>query len=218
MNHSLISARYAGVRADRAGARRMRLIVTVLAAVSCAPAFGQQGNGNAARVAQGIEAYIGQNALQALYTRNMDVGEFGMNDVRAGFFFNEDRDLILIGDMMVDVGRSERRPNWALDVGPRVYGALLSTENQDIFAIAFGGELSYFFGTARTTSVSISAFYAPDIITFGNADNVRDASIRFETRLTEATRIFVGYRSFEFDLPDVRKVDDGVDIGVRYRF
>jgi hypothetical protein len=37
--------------------------------------------------------------------------------------------------------------------------------------------------------------------------------------LTESTRIFVGYRSFEFNLPDLtREIDSGAHIGVRYRF
>ena len=101
----------------------------------------------------------------------------------------------------------------------RAYGALLNVENLDIFAIAVGGRLSYLFRENGATTMSVSAFYAPDIITFGNADNVVDVSIRFETQLTPATRIFLGYRSFEFDLLDAkRKIDDDVHIGFRRRF
>jgi len=198
----------------------MRPFATALTIAVCGPAFAQPGDQEATpEPTQGIEAYIAKDAMQVLYARNMDVGELGMNDLRAGFLFNEERDLVLIGDMLVDVGRPERRPKWALDVGPRVYGAQLNIENQDVFAIALGGELSYFLGRNRVTAVSVSAFYAPDIITFGNADSVTDIGIRFETNLTESTRIFVGYRSLEFSLPDfTHEVDDGAHIGVRYRF
>jgi hypothetical protein len=196
----------------------MRLIASAaIIGTLSVPAFAQPGDS----VPQGheVEVYLAENALQAMYVTELDVGELGMNEIRAGFLFSEGRDFILTGDMLVDVGQRPERPRWTLDVGPRVYGALLNVENQDIFAIAVGGRLSYLFRQNGATTMSVSAFYAPDIITFGNADNAVDVSIRFETQLTPATRIFLGYRSFEFDLLDAkRKIDDDVHIGFRRRF
>jgi hypothetical protein len=193
---------------------RRALVGLGLAVLACSAATAQP----AAEPEQGIEAYISQDALQALYVRDIDVGEFGENEFRAGFFLNEDRDLIGIADMLVDVGQPERRPYWALQVGPRVYGALLSVEDQDVFAIGIGGKLSYFIGRDRRSSASVAAYYAPDIVTFGNADDVTDITVQFETQLTESTRVFVGYRTFEFDLDVDREVDDGVHVGIRYDF
>ena len=167
---------------------------------------------------QAVEVYLSQDALQLMYSRPMDMGEFGRNEARAGVFINEQRDLIAVADVLVDVGERRRRPNWALQVGPRAYGALMADENQDVFSIAFGGRLSYFLGRNRQTAVSLEAFYAPDIVTFGNADEVKDVSVRFETALTERTRIFVGYRVFEFDLEIDREVDDNMHLGIRHRF
>lgn len=198
----------------------VRLIVfaTTIGTLSF-PVFAQPDDPVPTPPGHEIEVYLAENALQAMYTTELDVGELGMNEIRAGFLLSEGRDIVLIGDMLVDVGQRPERPRWALDVGPRVYGALLNVENQDIFAVAVGGRLSYLFRQNGTTTMSVSAFYAPDMTTFGNADNVVDASIRFETQLTAATRIFVGYRSFEFDLLDAtRKIDDDVHIGFRRRF
>jgi hypothetical protein len=56
----------------------------------------------------GIEAYLSENAMQALYTRRMDVGELGVADLHAGVFFNEDRDLVGIGDLLTDVADANR--------------------------------------------------------------------------------------------------------------
>lgn len=109
----------------------MGLITTVLIAASqAAPVFGQQSGQDSAVTTHGKEAYIAEDAIRAMYTRNVDVGEFGINDVRGGLFFSEERDLVLIGDMLVDVGRPERLPDWMLDVDPRVCGALSDVENQ----------------------------------------------------------------------------------------
>lgn len=200
----------------------MRLFAAVLAAAACgAPSLATaQAPVDADRPAgaQAAEGYLSEDAMQIMYGREMDFGDLGRNEVRAGFFLNEERDLIGMADMMIDVGQARRRPNWSLDVGPRVYGALLTVEDQDVFSIALGGTLSYFLGRTRSTAISLSAFYAPDIVTFGEADNIKDLSVQIETRLTDATQLFIGVRTFEFDLAADREVDDNMHVGVRYRF
>ncbi len=167
---------------------------------------------------QVVEAYLSEDAMQVMYGRDMDVGELGRNEVRVGIFLNEERDLIGIADILFNVGEPNRRPYWALEVGPRAYGALMTIENQDVFSIALGGRLSYYLGRNRSSSIALTAFYAPDIVTFGNADNIKDVSITLETRLSESTNIFIGYRVFEFDLEVDREVDDNMHLGVRHRF
>jgi hypothetical protein len=203
---------------------RVRLIATTFVLAACLPAqvLAQQADQpRTVQGEQGIEAHISNKAMQAMYTRRVDMGEFGTNDVRAGFFINEERDLILVGDLLADVGGPNRRPDWGLQVGPRVYGALLSSiDKDDVFAVSLGGRLSYFLGRNRATALSVAAFYAPEIFTFGNADNVSDVSVQFSTRLTQSTRVYVGYRTFQFSLPgdNDRKVDRGGHVGVAYRF
>jgi len=169
--------------------------------------------------AQAVEAYLSENAMQVMYGRDdMDIGELGRNEMRVGIFLNEERDLIGIADMLFDIGEPRRRPYWSLQVGPRAYGALMTVENQDVFSIALGGRLSYYLGRSRSSSIALSAFYAPDIVTFGNADNIKDLSVTLETRLSESTNLFIGYRVFEFDLEVDREVDDNMHLGVRHRF
>lgn len=197
--------------------RRSSLAGGALIALLPLLAFGQRAEGPQTGT-QAIEAYLSENAMQVLYGREMDVGELGRNEVRVGVFLNEDRDLIGMADMLFDVGEQTRRPYWGLQVGPRVYGALMTIENQDIFSIGLGGRLSYFLGRNRASSVSLTAFYAPDIVTFGNADNITDVSVGVETRLSDSTSLFLGYRVFEFDLDVDREVDDNMHLGIRHRF
>lgn len=187
---------------------------TLLPMVAAAQAPTDAGPG----ATQTIEAYLSEDALQVFYGREMEVGDFGRNEVRAGVFFNEDRDLIGMADMLFNIGTPERRPYWSLEAGPRAYGALLTVESQDVFAIGLGGRLSYYIGRSRNSWVSLTAFYAPDIVTFGNADNIKDVAISAETRLSDTTSVFVGYRNFELDLEVDREVDDNVHIGIRHRF
>jgi hypothetical protein len=82
-----------------------------------------------------------------------------------------------------------------------------------------GGEAQYFLNSARSASVTLAAFYSPDIMTFGEADNVKDVSLRFMTRLRNGTDVFFGFRMLEIDMDPVdREVDDNMHLGFRRSF
>jgi hypothetical protein len=166
-----------------------------------------------------LEAQVSQDAIQAFYIRDASISQVGTTEIAGGVFFNEDRDLIMMASAIADIGSPSSARRFNVRVGPRAYGAFLNGENEDIFGIALGGEARYYLGADRGSAIMLSAFYAPDILVFGSADNVTDVSLRFETRLRQDTTIFVGYRSFEFALPTVdRDVDDNVHIGFRHTF
>jgi hypothetical protein len=192
------------------------LCVAALAAAG--PAVAQQNDGRVTTIDHAVEFYISNDALQALYVRNLDLGEVGPTELRGGFFYNEDRDLIATGDLLMDIGDTVDNA-FELRVGTRVYGAFLAPEDQDVFGIGLGGEAQYFLGSNRSSSVTLGLFYSPDIATFGQADNVKDLTLRFTTRLRSGTDIFLGYRMFEIDIePQDREVDDNLHVGIRRTF
>ena len=190
----------------------------LLAAVGPAVAQQNDSGNRVTTIDHAIELYISDDALQAQYVRMLDLGEFGPTEVRGGFFYNEDRDLIGIGDLLALVGDEAGIRSLELRVGTRVYGAFLAPEDQDVFGVGLGGEAQYFFNAARSASVTLALFYAPDIVTFGTADDVKDASLRLMTRLRNGTDVFLGVRSFEIDMPVDREVDDNVHVGFRRSF
>ena len=197
------------------------LAAMVLAVPLCALAQQGQNQPRAVRTTDhAIQVYISEDALQAQYIRDLDVDELGTTEVKLGVFYNEDRDLLAIGDLLLPVGEVRDQPHrLEFRVGSRVYGAFLANENEDVFGVSVGGEARYFIGQRRSTAVVLSAFYAPDILTFGAADNVADVSLRLETRLNDGTNIFVGYRALEIDVVPVdRELDDNLHIGFRRSF
>jgi hypothetical protein len=186
--------------------------------LAAGPALAQQNDDRVRTLDHAVEMYVSDDALQARYVRTLDLGEIGPTEVRGGFFYNEDRDLIVSGDLLALVGDEVNVRSLELRVGTRVYGAFLAPEDQDVFGVGLGGEAEYFFTRARTASIQLSLFYSPDIVTFGTADNIKDASVRLITRLRDGTDVFVGFRSFEIDLPIDREVDDNMHIGFRRSF
>jgi hypothetical protein len=197
--------------------RRVALWAALLAVAG--PLTAQQGDNDVTTMDHAIELYLSEDALQAQYVRMLDLGDFGPTQLRAGFFYNEDRDLIGVGDLLASIGDDVNVRRLEVRVGTRVYGAFLALEDQDIFGIGLGGEAQYFLGSSRSTSVTLALFYSPDIVTFGAADNVKDVSLRIMTRLGNGTDVFVGYRGFEIDLdPEDREVDDNLHVGFRRSF
>jgi hypothetical protein len=198
-------------------------LAILLAATGSAAA--QQGDGRndldrrVTTIDHAVELYISDDAMQAQYVRTLDLGEVGPTEVRGGFFYNEDRDLIAIADLLAFVGDEVGVRSLELRVGTRVYGAFLAPENEDVFGVGLGGEAQYFLNSARNASVTLSLFYSPDIVTFGSANNFKDASLRLMTRLRNGTDVFFGFRSFEIDgLAEDREVDDNMHVGFRRSF
>ncbi|RPI62717.1 MAG: hypothetical protein EHM50_03450, partial [Lysobacterales bacterium] len=150
----------------KGGWAQWRFVPCLAALLAAAgPAVAQQDR--VTTIDHAVELYISDDALQAQYVRGMDLGELGPVEIRGGFFYNEDRDLIGMGDLLTSVGDDVGVRSLELRVGTRVYGAFLAPEDQDVFSVTLGGEAQYFLGSARNTSVTLGLFYAPDILTFG---------------------------------------------------
>jgi hypothetical protein len=191
-----------------------------IAATSASTALAQQTQpaDRVTTVDHAVELYISDDALQGQYVRNLDLGELGPTEVRGGFLYNEDGDLVAIGDLLADVGDEINVRSLELRVGTRVYGAFLAPEDQDVFSIGLGGEAQYFLSSRRNASVTLGLFYGPDIATFGTSDHVMDLSLRLMTRMRNGTDVFVGYRSLEFGVEPTRDVDDNLHLGFRRTF
>lgn len=200
-----------------------------IAALAAGPAAAQQ-RGSAERagerldervdtVDQSIEAYVSDDALQVQYIRELRIDDFGPVEARGAVFFNEQRDLVGSVDLLAYIGDQARQRQIEVMVGTRMYAAFLNNENEDTFSMGLGGEAQYFFGAEARTSIKLALFYAPDILSFGIANDIEDVSIRLQTKVRDGTDIFVGYRALEISttLGD-REVDDSLHIGFRRSF
>jgi hypothetical protein len=100
----------------------------------------------------------------------------------------------------------------------------LNTENEDTLGVGFGGQAEWFFNQKRRSSLRLSAFYAPDILTFGIANNIRDYALDLKARVgAHNTYAFVGFRHLEVDtvkeaVSGNRNLDNEVHIGFRRTF
>jgi hypothetical protein len=169
------------------------------------------------------EAALSNETLQLRYLGNEgQVGNGGR--IMGTFFLSEERDIVLSGAVLfpadlpsnVNVGR-----RLTVSFGPQVYAALLQEENNDVLAMSVGAEARFIVNRRMGLAISGQAFYAPDILTFGSADNLTDLSARAELQVGPQLLAFGGMRWFEFDLTEgggKTTLQEELFFGVGYRF
>jgi hypothetical protein len=165
------------------------------------------------------EIALSDDTLQLRYIdsgANIDVGRGSR--VSGSLFLSESRDIVLSGDVLFPAQLDWDRLQ--ILFGPRAYAALLEDENTDVFAVSLGAELRYELDRNSGLALAGQAFYAPDILTFGSANNLTDLSARLEIRLQPRLTVFGGMRWFEFDLTEggKRTLQEELFAGVGWRF
>ena len=186
-----------------------------------AVAFSSTGSAQETRqTSPSGEVAVSEDSLQLRYERprkqpgsSVEAGQLGF-----GLFLNEERDIVASTNYYVEATRL-RMNRLNILVGPVAYAALLSEENTDVFALGLGAEARY--RLLRNPEVTIvgRAIYAPDILTFGAADNVWDVIGRAEVPITDRVTGFGGFRLFEIDLVEGKtELEETIHLGLRYRF
>lgn len=166
------------------------------------------------------EVALSDDTLQLRYIdtgRKLTSGR--ASQVSASFFLSEERDIVLMGDVLFPAQLDYDRLQ--LLIGPRMYAALLEEENNDVLAASLGVEARWEIDSGSGLAIAGQAYYAPDILTFGSADNLTDLSARVEFRLQPRLTIFGGMRWFEFESTDVgedRTLQEELFAGIGWRF
>jgi len=202
--------------------------VVAFAALTSLPAAAQERTvdkvaDSVHSVDSSVEAYVSGKTIDVQYYRELRIDGVGPVQASAGILYNEQRDLVGVFDALWYMGDQARQREIEVSIGTRVFAAFLNQENEDTLGVGFGGEAEWFFNQKRRTSLRLSAFYAPDILTFGIANNIRDYALDLRTRVGDRSFAFVGFRHLEVDtvseaVSGNRNLDDEVHIGFRWTF
>lgn len=155
-----------------------------------------------------------------------DAGVIGLegNRLGGGLLFSKDNDIVLSGQLMAPGVLNQINivsDFLTLSVGGKVMAGLLADPDDEIIGLMPGVEARWLiplFGLQ--TWVVGNIFYSPDIVTFGDADDILDFSLNYEVQFLPNTAGFAGYRLLSFDR-DTGGEDDIVDalqFGVRFTF
>lgn len=187
------------------------VLLTVIVAGMPHPLFAQDSFG---------EIALSDESIQLRYLRLQDRSDIGNAPGELGFglFWTENRDFVASSNYFVEASRL-RFNRLTLMAGPVAYAAMLNTENTDVFALALGAEARFELLRRQELDIVGRAAYAPDILTFGSADQLWDVTARAELPLTDRIIGFGGYRLFEIDLlQGTNELEESIHLGIRYEF
>lgn len=166
-----------------------------------------------------IELSISNDYIQGRYFTGGGILGFDQTKGHAGFYFSDGRDFIgNIGVMTVPA--PVFIDGLTFSAGARGYVALLSDPNDDVFGVAPGVEARYALAHARPMYLVGNLFYAPDILTLGDAKDIIDLDLRYEAQIVPNAIGFIGYREFRFDSDegDDTKAASEIQVGGRFAF
>lgn len=171
----------------------------------------------AAPAQRALELALSDETAQVRYLDDTEIGGQENSELAYSIFLSEERDVV--GSAAALIGSDLNLGAFEIRLGPQAYAALLSEENNDVFALAFGLDARLNLVRSRAIAVVGSAFWSPDVLTFGQADNLTDFMARVEMALTDRLLGFAGYRWFELDLLDrqERKLQNELFVGARWR-
>lgn len=170
-----------------------------------------------------IELEFTNETVQGRYFTDAGLVRLDGNQLGFGLLFSEDRDFIGDAQVMAPGLMDDFVPDFVeLSFGGRAFVALLGDPSEEVAGFAPGA-------TARVAlpfleDVPLAAvghvFFAPDILSFGEAEEVVDFGGRLEARFLERTTGFVGIRvlNFEREGGGDDTIIDGLTGGVRFTF
>jgi len=165
-------------------------------------------------------ASISLSEDSALFNYNLLVGgqSFGRSEFGVGFLFNQDKNYLLEVGLQVKDEADAQIPGLTVGLGGKFYGATLTDlkdnkEDQDVMALAIAGMLRFAIPRYERFALRADVSYAPNIVTFLDADRFWELAFRAEFEVLPTAAGFIEYRQFTVDLEKANTVD--IDAGVR---
>ncbi len=194
---------------------RLPVILGLLLLAFCGVPAARAQEGDA--VKRSIELALSNHAGQLRYRAPSNLGGQPGSEVSYALFLSEQRDLV--GSAALLFGTNLNLGPLHIQLGPQAYAALLKEENNDVFSLSIGTQLRYDILPSRAVSLVGHAYWSPDILTFGSADNLTDFMVRAEMLLGGRVTGFVGYRWFRLDLnvqPD-QNLQNELFVGINWQ-
>lgn len=185
-----------------------------------APAEADVDTGREERPNQ-IEVALTEEVLQGKYIRDADLIGLPGNTLAFGILFSDDRDIVGTTELLAPGLIDQWLPPFvSLSLGGKAYLGLLDDPSDDVFALAPGAELRVDLPLDVPMAAVGRIFYAPDIATFGDSDEVIEFDVRAEVRFLPQTTGFVGYRLLNFEREEggEDKIVNGIHAGIRFAF
>lgn len=172
-----------------------------------------------APVAQGNELDLSFNddAVRLNYVR-----DYPSRDLQAdlGILNNSDKGTVINASLYVQGLAADGLNPPQAGLGVRTGYVDGDLSDQSGIPVAIGGFLTYTLPRNNRISIRADAWIAPDILTLSDLDNYQDVTLRLQYEVLRTADVYVGarYVKAEFDNGTEARLDNGMNIGLKFRF
>jgi predicted porin len=165
---------------------------------------------------------IGLSNTTAQFKYGVPSSLAGKSEIYAELMYNDANSVI--GGMGLLVANDEVQvPGLTIGVGAKAVAASIkwSPSRKTASAVALGAQVRYELPVERRIAFSGELYYAPQIITFGDADSYRQYGARAEFSISPQIQVYAGYRKTWFSLKNVNGdavLINGPHLGVQFSF
>jgi YfaZ precursor len=134
-----------------------------------------------------------------------------------GLLYDRDGgDVVHAGLMLVD--EASAGEDLIAGMGGRI--VLVDTDSGQGQAVAVGGFFRYTFPSFNRMGISGQAYFAPDVLAFGDTTRYFELSLRVQYNLLRQGHLYLGWRkvSANYSLVPEANVDVGMHLGMRIEF
>lgn len=168
-----------------------------------------------------LEVVLSDDYIQGTYFPGGGLLGFDNALGHMSVYFSDERDFVgSVGLMTEPI--SIFKEGFTLSAGARGYLALLADPNDDVFAAAPGVQGRYALPSfqGRALNVAGSLFYAPNILTLGDATDIIDLDVRLEAEILPEIIGMIGIREFRFDSDEGgdKRAASEIQVGARFAF
>ena len=170
--------------------------------------------------ANDFEAALSSETAQFTFRSDSSLIGWGGADLGLGLFYNEESDFIAQVELIQRRQASSEAP-LTLGVGVKAYAGRIDATGDEIFALGIGVEIRYTFAGVMPMSIYLRGYFAPEITSFGDTEEINDLVLGFQVEVLPQTSAFVGVRHIEVDSEDFKNYeidDDNLHFGVRLTF
>lgn len=170
-----------------------------------------------------LDLNLNDDAAYAQFGWAINQGQPGTLNGEAGLYYTTD-DVYVgnIGIMVVGETGSSDNPVEA-GVGVKALGVHRDNNRDDFDSVGMapGLALRYYPAAVNRLVIGGRVHYAPDVVTFGDADSLLEAQARVEYQIIPQAFAYVGYRHLEAEpengAEDI-ELDEGGHVGIRILF
>jgi len=171
--------------------------------------------------AQEIDMTLSNDSAQFRYITHSNAG-FGDSEIDFGVLYtNSDEVMGMLGLMVVDDAGSGS-PGLKVGLGIKAFTVSATKAGDfDAAALSLGAELNYTLpGFSDRLALNGQIFYAPDIVSFMDANRYMYSTARVEYEVLPQAVVYLGYRRVRIGLSEMPSVtlDSDTHLGVQFYF